>query len=227
MLGDGCVQEEIRFLISLELLVSRLFTECLAANESVVVTGAERYSNYSGYAASFEWQGRHDDATVRDVWGRRQTQVVAIDALVFRSTSAQFKPGVMCRELNKAYCGFRTTETTPCGRGMAVATGNWGCGAFGGNLRLKALLQLMAASLAGRDVMFFTFGDRQLRQDLVRLHRSLVCEGVTVGRVWRVLLRCQDELDPRGDLYGFILSALGIASGDSSLATLEYSVEGI
>ena len=43
--------------------------------------------------------------------------------------------GVMCRELNKAYCGFRTTETTPCGRGMAVATGNWGCGAFGGNLR--------------------------------------------------------------------------------------------
>ena len=46
MLGDGCVQEEIRFLISLELLVSRLFTECLAANESVVVTGAERYSNY-------------------------------------------------------------------------------------------------------------------------------------------------------------------------------------
>ena len=71
------------------------------------------------------------------------------------------------------------------------------------------------------------FGDRQLRQDLVRLHRSLVCEGVRVGRVWRVLLRCQDELDPWGDLYGFILSALGVGSGNSSQATLEYSVEGI
>ena len=61
-----------------------------------------------------------------------------------------------------------------------------------------------------RDIMFFMFGDRQLRQVLVRLHRSLVCEGV---RVWRVLLRCQDELDPRGDLYGFVLSALGVNTG--------------
>ena len=46
VLGWGCVQEEIRFLISPELIVSRLFCEELDANECIVVTGAERYSAY-------------------------------------------------------------------------------------------------------------------------------------------------------------------------------------
>lgn len=62
-------------------------------------------------------------------------------------------------------------ETTSCGRGMAVATGNWGCGAFGGEVRLKALLQLMAAAVAERDVVYFTFGDRQLQEDLFLMHQ--------------------------------------------------------
>ena len=62
-------------------------------------------------------------------------------------------------------------DPTPCGRGMAVATGNWGCGAFGGDVRLKALLQLMAAAVSGRDVVYFTFGDRQLQEDLFSMHR--------------------------------------------------------
>ena len=39
VLGHGCVQEEIRFLICPELIVSRLFTEALDANECVVMTG--------------------------------------------------------------------------------------------------------------------------------------------------------------------------------------------
>ena len=39
MLGGGCVQEEIRFLVCPELIVSRLFTEVLEDNECLVVTG--------------------------------------------------------------------------------------------------------------------------------------------------------------------------------------------
>ena len=39
MLGEGCVQEEIRFVICPELLVSLLFTEVLEKNEAVVITG--------------------------------------------------------------------------------------------------------------------------------------------------------------------------------------------
>ena len=39
VLGHGCVQEEIRFLICPELLLSRLFTEVLDDNECVIIKG--------------------------------------------------------------------------------------------------------------------------------------------------------------------------------------------
>lgn len=43
VLGYGCVQEEIRFVICPELLVSRLFIERLRDQDAVIVTG--RYYN--------------------------------------------------------------------------------------------------------------------------------------------------------------------------------------
>lgn len=39
VLGYGCVQEEIRFLICPELLISRLFTEELGNTESLIMIG--------------------------------------------------------------------------------------------------------------------------------------------------------------------------------------------
>lgn len=39
MLSNGCVQEEIRFVICPELILSRLFTEVLDDTEALVVTG--------------------------------------------------------------------------------------------------------------------------------------------------------------------------------------------
>ncbi|KAH3711203.1 hypothetical protein DPMN_070705 [Dreissena polymorpha] len=49
-LGNGCVQEEIRFLICPEMIVSILFTECLDKNECLIMTGCERFSDYTGYS---------------------------------------------------------------------------------------------------------------------------------------------------------------------------------
>ena len=119
--------------------------------------------------------------------------------------------GVLRRELNKAYCGFRSNDSTPCGHGTAVATGNWGCGAFGGDPRLKALLQLMAAAVAERDVVYFTFGDRELQEDFFSLHRVLVEGGVTVCRVWSALLRYYNEVVVTGAgrlLYEYIMTVV-------------------
>jgi poly(ADP-ribose) glycohydrolase len=39
VLGGGAVQEEILFVLYPELLISRLFTENMAPNEAVVITG--------------------------------------------------------------------------------------------------------------------------------------------------------------------------------------------
>ena len=39
VLGAGCVQEDIRFVICPEMIVSRLFTEALDDNECLIMTG--------------------------------------------------------------------------------------------------------------------------------------------------------------------------------------------
>ncbi|KAG0287170.1 hypothetical protein BGZ98_004780, partial [Dissophora globulifera] len=173
VLGNGAVQEEIRFAICPELIVSRLFTQNLQDNEALLIKGAERFSNYNGYGVS-------------DNLGRRMTEICAIDALPFwtkQQRLRQFSRKSVLRELNKAVVGFRRSPITSSSWGLcraeaqtsvvsAIATGNWGCGAFGGHLELKFLIQLMAASVChgysaddrddslplGREIVYYTYG---------------------------------------------------------------------
>lgn len=62
---QGAVQEEIRFMVCPELIISRLFTQQLEANEAMLIKGVERYSNYIGYSKTFEWYSDHKDLTPR------------------------------------------------------------------------------------------------------------------------------------------------------------------
>ncbi|XP_028585078.2 poly(ADP-ribose) glycohydrolase [Podarcis muralis] len=212
--GAGLVQEEIRFLINPELIVSRLITEVLDHNECLIITGTEQYSEYTGYAETYQWARSHEDQTPRDEWQRRCTEIVAIDAFHFRRFLDQFAPEKIRRELNKAYCGFSRPGIPPHHL-SAVATGNWGCGAFGGDSRLKALIQILAAAEAGRDVVYFTFGDAELMRDIYSMHTFLIERGQTVADVYRLLLRyyneecrCCSTPRPEIKLYPFIYSAV-------------------
>uniref|UniRef100_A0A8C6L8U1 poly(ADP-ribose) glycohydrolase n=1 Tax=Nothobranchius furzeri TaxID=105023 RepID=A0A8C6L8U1_NOTFU len=210
--GHGLVQEEIRFLINPELIVSRLFTEALEHNECLIITGSEQYSKYSGYAESYKWVESYKDETPRDDWQRRCTEIVAIDALRYRHFLEQFLPEKITRELNKAYCGFYRNNAN-VKHLSAVATGNWGCGAFGGDTRLKALIQMMAAAEAGRDVAYFTFGDAQLMRDVHEMHTFLTERQVTVGQLYVLFDHYFNEMcknchtsRPVVSLYEFIYS---------------------
>ena len=75
--------------------------------------------------------------------------------------------------------------------------------------RLKALLQLMAASVANRDIVYFTFGDRQLQEDMFHLYTFLRENKLTVCNVWDALLRYYTEViqgkGQRHPLYDFIV----------------------
>lgn len=90
-----------------------------------------------------------------------------------------------------------------------VATGNWGCGVFGGDLHLKSnvfinlfqlmflfmlcdrffnrlnkylgLIQLMASSAQKRCLCYFTFGDRKFAEDFIEIYEILVHAGTTIG----------------------------------------------
>ncbi|XP_069466900.1 poly(ADP-ribose) glycohydrolase isoform X2 [Ambystoma mexicanum] len=213
--GSGLVQEEIRFIINPELIISRLFTEVMDENECLIITGTEQYSDYNGYAETYKWAGNHKDETPRDEWQRRTTEIVAIDALPFRNHIEQFCPEKMERELNKAYCGFARPGVSSQNL-SAVATGNWGCGAFGGDCRLKALLQILAAAEAERDVVYFTFGDHHLMWDIYNMHSALVAKEKTVGDVYKLLLQyhkkeCKRRLGPKHPdlkLYTFLEKSL-------------------
>nr|XP_015196510.1 PREDICTED: poly(ADP-ribose) glycohydrolase-like isoform X2 [Lepisosteus oculatus] len=215
VLGNGLVQEEIRFLINPELIVARLFTEKLGDRDCLRITGAQRYSCYTGYSDSYRWTAPYIDNTERDEWMRLRTEIVAIDALKFQNPSEQFNMGSVTRELNKAYCGFYEDCGTHPDYYTPIATGNWGCGAFHGDPRLKALIQIMAASKAKRGIVYFTCKDHALEKEIREMHCFLTKQRVTVGRLYGVLtLYCQKySQGERQSLYDFVYNKImGTAS---------------
>ncbi|KAL1515239.1 hypothetical protein AB1Y20_001873 [Prymnesium parvum] len=210
VLRNGCVQEEIRFLLCPELIVSRLLAEPLLDNEALLMRGFERYCRYTGYASSFAYAGPYDDEAVLR---GEQMFLLAIDATNFsrQQRLLQFEDAALEREVNKAYVGFAASDSP---EGAPICTGNWGCGVFGGDAQLKALLQLMAASAASRAcVQYLTFGDRAFAarlQALVARLRSLDCR---VGMLAALLHRFDpygwppSASTPQGgaaDLFGYL-----------------------
>ncbi|KAK4436636.1 Poly(ADP-ribose) glycohydrolase 1 [Sesamum alatum] len=261
-LRHGCVQEEIRCMINPELIVARLFLPSMADNEAVEIVGAERFSNYSGYAASFRFCGDHVDTKSVDTMGRRRTRIIAIDALS-RPGKRQYALECLLRETNKAFCGFfdqhkidsnglkwllapepdqvigmapessktniLTTDdpSTSCeadtqtsyevrknNKGqmlqykgnegeIGVATGNWGCGAFGGDPEVKAIIQWLAASQALRPfVLYHTFNLEAL-QKLELVVQWILSQGWTVGEVWNILVEYSTQRLKRQTKIGF------------------------
>ena len=127
---------------------------------------------------------------------------MAIDATQYERSQVmrQFSSGAIERELNKAYVGFLgardgALDGEPTGAVAAaslppIVTGNWGCGAFGGDLQLKAMIQWMAASLAGRVcIHYLTFGDERLAAGLEAVTRRLRALDCSVGTLASMLCK--------------------------------------
>ncbi|KAL6517081.1 hypothetical protein OROHE_017787 [Orobanche hederae] len=227
-LSRGCVQEEIRFMINPELIVSTLFLPEMADNEAIEIVGSERFSNYTGYARSFRFSGDYVDRKTVDEMGRRRTRIIAIDALC-NPGKRQYRLECLLRETNKAFCGFldqhkcqhhqmpleedikcswatkvptsssQTYKETfypvkPNDSGqvqhdeIGVATGNWGCGAFGGDPQVKVVIQWLAASQARRPfISYYTFGLEPL-QKLELVAQWILSQEWTVGDLWNILV---------------------------------------
>ena len=92
---------------------------------------------------------------------------------------------------------------------MPVATGNWGCGAFGGDSRLKALIQIMAAAECGRETFYFTFGDEELCKDISEIYDTLINNNVTVSKLYQILVSFQGQ-NQGNNLYQYIKLTLGV-----------------
>eukprot|EP01018_Ginkgo_biloba_P015019 Gb_38251 [translate_table: standard] len=296
-LNNGCVQEEIRFMINPELIVGMLFLPAMEDNEAIEIVGAERFSKYEGYASSFRFAGDYVDERCKDLCGRQETRIVAIDALCYPGWR-QFKREKLIREVNKAFCGFldhaeirryfrvlnkvtknvdqldykknylrlgaenamvvadvmqqmvqgnsleiagdgegssrdnNTSYSTfnhnidnaqpsvvrnesngiaeetslerclidtrnlyflPSQQNIGIATGNWGCGAFGGDVEVKSMLQWLAASQASRPfVLYFTFGE-EFSERLKEFSVWILQHSWTVGELWDMLIQYSSQ----------------------------------
>jgi len=176
----GCVQEEIMFCVSPELIVSRVYCPAMKPDEAIVIIGAEQFSIATGYAGSLRYGGTFSDPTPRRDDGLLGSHIVAIDAIDFRHLAAerQYEPDCILRELTKAWAGFSVSGTP-----LEIATGNWGCGVFGGDALLKSILQWLAAGRAGKILHYFPFDHEQVHREFPVRARAWMASGATVGEV--------------------------------------------
>lgn len=118
VLSRGRVQEEIRFTVCPELMVSMLFMECMDNNEAILIQGYEQFSAVQGYAAGLKFVGDHVDKCEVDERGNQRTLLCAIDAVSYKNIcdpTAQFLDHCVLRDLNKAFTGFCTPFSLPAG----------------------------------------------------------------------------------------------------------------
>lgn len=161
VLGRGCLQEEIKFSVYTELIGVMILLRGkgeLKDCEGLLVEGVSRYSITEGYGRqSFKFVSPCDKRQIRQ-------NVLVLDAQDYSFTDSplsQFTLKEINREILKLSAGLSLTTTHSIQK-RELVTGNWGCGAFGGNVQLKSLLQLMCAAEYGVDlVVYFTFGDQR------------------------------------------------------------------
>lgn len=184
--GGGCLEndfhmEEILFAIKPELIVSMALCSLMQDEDVIVVTGAQQYSSYTGFANTFTFTGDYNG----DRSGPPPV-VCAMDALQ-GCARIQFGQGLILRDLNKARIAFEGHSS--------VATGNWGCGAFGNDHMLKFLQQWLAASEAGVSKMYYhTFNDKRAKP-LSPLAQKM--QELTVGQLWKLVkLAAKDCFGP-------------------------------
>ncbi|CDY19116.1 BnaA04g18560D [Brassica napus] len=219
-LSYDTLQEEIRFVINPELIAGMIFLPRMDANEAIEIVGVERFSRYTGYGPSFQYAGDYTDEKDFDAFKRRKTRVIAIDALP-NPGSTQYKPERLLREINKAFSGYLHQCKHQAGpppssavesskrwcmddheEKVGVATGNWGCGVFGGDPEVKIMLQWLAISQSGRPFMsYYTFGLQAL-QNVNQVVERIGLQEMNVGELWSKLVEYSAERLSRSTRLG-------------------------
>lgn len=219
----GCIipsatQEEVLFSIRPECFVGLLFSEMMQENEAIIITGARRFCNYSGYLKTFRCTGPHRHNDNNNHPEPNPPAIIAIDALVNSIDDNQFHPDRMTRDLNKAYLGFagvRVSLTSHAGHltFQTISTGQWGCGAFMGDPVLKFLQQVLAAANAGvGEIHYSAFQNPVLAEELEKIWRGLVKRGIMVGSLYQFVISLEDG---KKNVAGRLLLSLAGTSSES------------
>ncbi|CEM31316.1 unnamed protein product [Vitrella brassicaformis CCMP3155] len=214
--GLGAMEEEILFSTEPECLVARyLFPRPMGPTEAFMIVGSKTFSKTTRYGRGpLRFAGpAHDTATMRHIDGHPvlSKYIVAFDAVNFgkQGGGQQYDETCVLRELNKAYTAFHCNSLTVVS-GMPFATGNWGCGVFGGDPQWKFLIQWCAASLAGRQLQYYPRGEQSLigAEDFMHRLKDAGCR--TVGGLVQLMCdgRTRRAVGPHMSAFDAVMTTL-------------------
>ncbi|PAV64169.1 hypothetical protein WR25_24531 isoform A [Diploscapter pachys] len=205
----GSAQEEIRFLLCPEMIVSCFLCEKMDPRETIQIIGAQRFSSYSGYGHTLNWK-QYDNfgkEKTRNEFGRINNIMIAIDAICYRrNVNKQFDANDINRDLIKCIAGFEDGQPNAALR-RPVATGFWGCGAFSGNPQFKALLQILAGSLTNSPLSFSTFGQPQFANQLQHIYQALCRRNVSAHVLYQILLDYKTSMGTTPSVFTHVMQA--------------------
>ncbi|CAE7211362.1 Parg, partial [Symbiodinium pilosum] len=144
VLSGGGTQEECMFVEFPELLATIYLVERMMPHEAVEMVGARKYIEHNmGGARHLK---RLDQFCRLAPTIGPPTVAVALDALSYRKRPGHFQYGAeqIQREVQKC-CAALVPEDDTSSR--SFVTGLWGCGAFGGDMELKFVIQWISCSL--------------------------------------------------------------------------------
>ncbi|KAF3341763.1 poly(ADP-ribose) glycohydrolase 1-like protein [Carex littledalei] len=87
---------------------------------------------------------------------------------------------------------------------VGISTGNWGCGAFGGDPEIKSMIQWLAASQANRPFIHYYMFEEPSLEQLKQVTEWIMDHEWTVGDLWQMLAEYASQRLARETKAGFL-----------------------
>lgn len=187
VLRRGAVQEEIMIMCRPECLIGILVFDVMASNKTALeIIGTIPFSTYTGYSRTFAWESAvvYTQPLTLDQNDHALSEIVAFNAADYSRHSTQYPSEQFDRRsiystLFKAISAFQPLEGT--NGNVPVITGPWGAGAFKNDALLTTIIQMCAAGIVRRPLIFtsVSFKVKSLAERLYNtLARTFDAQGV-------------------------------------------------
>lgn len=173
--------EEISFLMYPEALVATLLCTQLDDADSIIVLGAQKMCHITGFSGSARYARDYD--YVR--YGQSSHEYMAQTALICIDASPKISAidqliDTFDRDLNKAYSGFSALSFHD-----AILTGHWSTILFSGNMQVKFIQQLLAASESDK-LLVYQVSSREFEEKICDFMRWMADDEITVGQLYKM-----------------------------------------
>ena len=128
-----------------------------------IITGAKRHCSINGLWADIN--KFKDTTTIINIVPPQPVNILAMAAPFSRDDPRKGLIGIstdyytICDFFNTAYAAFSLAKDTFPGQQIVIHSGAWGCGMFGGDIRVALFTQMFAAKLVGVDIYMYLINE--------------------------------------------------------------------